>query len=144
MDSKQLAELCRKYADDKKAENISILNVREVSSVADYFVICTGTSEPHLRSIVDQISDKLREEHNLRPQAVDGARTNWIVLDFFDVIVHIMKTDARDSYDLDSLWKDAPRIRSRKRPAAIDDGKPKKASAPKAKAKPKAKKPAAE
>ena len=58
----KLALLCRKCADDKKAENIVVLKVKEVSSITDYFVIATGTSEPHLRAIVDEITEKLREE----------------------------------------------------------------------------------
>ena len=115
MDSKQLALLCRELADNKKAENIVILEVRELSSVTDFFVICTGTSEPHLRAIVDEITDKLREEHALRPRAMDGTlQTAWVVLDFFDVIVHVMRADVREHYDLEGLWGDAPRVRPRK------------------------------
>jgi len=115
MDSKQLALLCRELADNKKAENIVILEVRELSSVTDYFVICTGTSEPHLRAIVDEITEKLRQEHAVRPRAMDGTlQTAWVVLDFFDVIVHVMRAEIRDHYDLEGLWGDAPRVRARK------------------------------
>src|SRR5437588_10052834 len=119
MDSRKLALLCRELADNKKAEDITILDVRELSSVTDYFVIASGTSEPHLRAIVDEITDKLRDEYRLRPKAVDGTlHTAWIVLDYFDVIVHIMRTDVRDRYDLETLWGDAPRVKPRKRTAA--------------------------
>lgn len=115
MDSKKLAQLCCEYADNKKAENIVTLAVRELSSVADYFVICSGTSEPHLRAISDEILNKLRDEQNLRPRAIDGTlQTAWIVLDYFDVIVHVMKTDAREKYNLEALWGDAPRVKPRK------------------------------
>jgi ribosome-associated protein len=115
MDSRKLALLCRAFADNKKAENIVVLDVRELSSVTDYFVIVSGTSEPHLRAIVDEVTDKLWEEHALRPRAVDGTfRTAWVVLDYFDVILHVMRQDARDRYDLESLWGDAPRIKARK------------------------------
>jgi ribosome-associated protein len=118
MDSRKLALLCRDLADNKKAENITILDVREVSSVTDYFVIASGTSEPHLRAIVDEITEKLREDHHLRPKAIDGTlQTAWVVLDYFDVIVHIMRHDVRERYDLETLWGDAPRIKSRKRTA---------------------------
>lgn len=116
MDSRKLALLCRELADNKKAEKIVILDVRELSSVTDYFVIASGTSEPHLRAIVDEIDDKLREEHRLQPRAVDGTfQAAWIVLDYFDVIVHIMRQDLRDRYDLETLWGDAPRVKPRKR-----------------------------
>src|SRR5882762_6110829 len=115
MDSKKLALLCRELADNKKAENIVILDVRELSSVTDYFVICTGTSEPHLRAVVDEITGRLRAEHAVRPRAMDGAlHTAWIVLDFFDVIVHVMRTETREHYDLEGLWGDAPRVRARR------------------------------
>jgi len=116
MDSRKLALLCRELADNKKAEDIVILDVRELSSVTDYFVITSGTSEPHLRAIVDEISDKLREDQHIRPNAIDGTfQTAWVVLDYFDVIVHIMRQDVRDRYDLETLWGDAPRVKTRKR-----------------------------
>src|SRR5438045_8320738 len=116
MDSKKLALRCRELADNKKAEDIVILDVREVSSVTDYFVIASGSSEPHLRAIMDEITDKLREDHHLRPKAIDGTlQTAWVVLDYFDVIVHIMRQDVRDRYDLETLWGDAPRVKVRKR-----------------------------
>ena len=116
MDSRKLALLCRNLADNKKAEDIVILDLREVSSVADYFVIASGTSEPHLRAIVDEIQDKLREDYGIRPKAVDGTlQTAWIVLDYFDVIVHVMRGDLRDRYDLETLWGDAPRVRAKQK-----------------------------
>ena len=119
MDSRKLALLCRELADNKKAENIVILDVSELSSVTDYFVIASGTSEPHLRAIVDEITENLREDYNVRPKAIDGTlQTAWVVLDFFDVIVHVMRNDLRDRYDLETLWGDAPRVKPRKRSPA--------------------------
>jgi ribosome-associated protein len=116
MDSRKLALLCRSLAENRKAEDIVILDVRELSSVTDYFVLSSGTSEPHLRAIIDEITDKLRDEHSIRPRAVDGTfQAAWIVLDFFDVIVHVMRQDVRERYDLETLWGDAPRIRTRKK-----------------------------
>ena len=114
MDSKKLALLCRELADVRKAENIVVLNVSAVSSVTDYFVIASGTSEPHLRAITDEITDKLRDEHDLRPRAIDGTlHTAWIVLDYFDVIVHVMRADIRERYNLEGLWGDAPQVKPR-------------------------------
>jgi len=118
MDSRKLALLCKDLADNKKAEDAIVLDLRKVSSVTDFFVLMSGTSEPHLRAIVDEIRDKLREDHNLRPNAVDGTlHGGWIVLDFFDVIVHIMRKDLREKYDLETLWGDAPRVKPRKKAA---------------------------
>ncbi|HXJ59761.1 MAG TPA: ribosome silencing factor [Verrucomicrobiae bacterium] len=113
MDSKKLARLCRELADNKKAEDILILDVRAISSVTDYFVIASGSSEPHLRAIADELTNQLRKEHALSPRAQDGTvQAGWVVLDFFDVIVHIMRTEVRKRYDLESLWGDAPRVRA--------------------------------
>src|ERR1035437_3779298 len=67
MDSKKLAQLCRDFADNKKAEDLVVLDVRKLSSVTDYFVIATGTSQPHPRAIVEEIHSKVRDEHALRP-----------------------------------------------------------------------------
>ncbi|HYG35667.1 MAG TPA: ribosome silencing factor [Clostridia bacterium] len=116
MDSRKLALLCRELADNKKAENVVILDVRELSSVTDYFVLASGTSEPHLRAIVDEINDKLRKDYDIKPRVVDGTfQAAWIVLDYFDVIVHVMRQDVRDRYDLETLWGDAPRVRVAKK-----------------------------
>ena len=93
--------------------------MRDLSSVTDYFVIASGSSEPHLRAITDELTDKLREEHHLRPKAIDGTlQAAWIVLDYFDVIVHVMRNDVREHYDLEGLWGDAPRLRARRRTVA--------------------------
>ena len=124
MDSKKLALLCRELADNKKAENILVLDVRKLSSVTDYFVIASGTSQPHLRAIVEEIHSKLRDDHDLRPARTEGATTgSWVVLDYFDVIVHIMHTETRTRYDLEGLWGDAkpvnpPKPRAKK--AAVE------------------------
>jgi ribosome-associated protein len=116
MDSRKLAVACREFADSKKAENIIVLDVHEISSITDYFVIASGTSEPHLRAISEEITEKLREEHKLRPRAIDGTlQGGWLVLDFFDVIVHLMRTDVRAHYDLEGLWGDAPHLKPKRK-----------------------------
>ena len=124
MDSKKLALLCRELADNKKAENIVVLDVRKLSSVTDYFVIASGSSQPHLRAIVEEITARLRDDHDLRPSRSEGFSSgSWAVLDYFDVIVHIMHTETRQRYDLEGLWGDAkkispPKSRKKKAPAA--------------------------
>lgn len=116
MDSKELALRCKELAENKKAEDIVILDVGKVSSITNFFVIASGTSEPHLRAIVNEILDGLRSEHQIRPRAVEGElNTPWQVLDFFDVIVHVMKADVRAKYDLEGLWGDAPQVKPRKK-----------------------------
>jgi ribosome-associated protein len=119
MDSKKLALLCRDFAENRKAENTVILDVKKVSSVTDYFVVTSATSEPHLRAITDEITQKLREDHGLRPRAIDGTlQTSWVVLDYFDVIIHIMRADIRARYDLEGLWGDAPQVKPRRKARA--------------------------
>jgi ribosome-associated protein len=123
MESKKLALLCRKLAENKKAENAVILDVRKLSSVTDYFVIVSGGSEPHLRAVVHEVIDQLRQQHHLRPRHVEGdASAAWQVLDYFDVIVHIMRADVREKYDLESLWGDAPRIGAAKARRRVSKG----------------------
>ncbi len=115
MDSKKLALLCRELADNKKAENIVILDVRKLSSVSDYYVIATGSSEPHLRAIVGEISDRLKKDHGLVPNVVEGeAGAGWVLMDYFDVMVHVMRADVREKYSLEDLWNDAPKVKPRK------------------------------
>ena len=111
MESKTLALTCARLADNKKAENIALLDLRSISSIADYFFIVTGSNEPHLRAIVDEITEKLRLDHNVRPFSIDGAKiTPWIVLDFIDVLVHVMNDEFRELYDLENLWGDGEKI----------------------------------
>lgn len=111
MDSKKLALLCRDLAENKKAENVVVLDVRKLSDVTDFFVIASASSEPHLRAIETEILATLLNEHELKPHATDGqGQATWIVADYFDVIVHIMRPEVRDHYDLEGLWSDAPRL----------------------------------
>lgn len=119
MDSKKLALLCRDLAENKKAEDLLVLDVRKLSSVTDYFVIASGSSSPHLRAIVNEISDKLRADQGIRPRATDGnINGDWVVLDYFDVIIHVMRAETRARYDLEGLWGDAPQVKPPKPRAA--------------------------
>lgn len=116
MDSKKLAQLCRELAENKKAEEVMVLDVRKVSDVTDFYVIATATSEPQLRAVESEILDTLARDHGISPHSTDGTgQTHWIVADFFDVIVHVMRPETRSQYDLEGLWSDAPRVpRARK------------------------------
>ena len=91
--------------------DISVIDLRGISSIADFFVVCTGTSTPHLKALRREVSEKLAEEHGVRARAIDGKpESQWLVLDYIDVLVHIFHKDRRDSYSLEDLWSDAPRI----------------------------------
>ena len=109
--SEKLAEYCAAMAKDRKAEDIVILKISEVSLVADYFVICTGNSQPHLNAIAEWACRKIRKTYNIRPLAIDGkADSQWIVVDYGDIIFHILSTETREKYQLEDLWGDTKRI----------------------------------
>jgi ribosome-associated protein len=111
INSEQLAQIIADIAGDKTAEDIVALDLRGISSFTDFFVICSGTSEPHLKAIINELQDRLRKEHGLRPVAVDGfPMSQWVVADYSDVVVHIFHTDKRAFYSLEDLWGDAPRL----------------------------------
>ncbi len=88
-----------------------ILDLRGISSFTDFFVICSGTSEPHLKAIAGEIEQRLKEDHGIRPAAVDGfPASQWMVLDYLQVIVHVFHSDKRAFYSLEDFWGDAPRL----------------------------------
>tara|TARA_B100001173_G_scaffold65145_1_gene55032 strand:- start:149 stop:517 length:369 start_codon:yes stop_codon:yes gene_type:complete len=90
---------------NKKADKLIILDVRELSSLADFFIICHGNSEPQVKAIADNI----RKGTNHKPRHIEGYdNQNWILLDYFDIIVHVFKKDDREYYNLERLWADAP------------------------------------
>jgi ribosome-associated protein len=131
MESKKLAQLCRDLAENKKAENVVVLDVRKISSITDYFVIASGGAEPHLRAIMNEMIDRLREEHGVTPRAIDGdLNTAWQVVDFSDVIVHVMRADVRERYDLEGLWGDARRIARRRTTKRKPKASPKRGAKP--------------
>lgn len=88
-----------------------VLDLREVSTFTDFFVICSATSEPQLKAIAGEIEAQLKKDHGVRPVAVDGfPASQWIVIDYMQVIVHIFHSEKREFYSLEDLWGDAPRI----------------------------------
>ena len=90
---------------DKKAGRIVVFDVRGLSSLTDFFMVCHGTSEAQVKAIVDNI----RKGTENKPRHLEGYENqNWILLDYFDVVVHVFKKDERDYYELERLWADAP------------------------------------
>ena len=111
LSAEKLAKVCAQIAEDRKAEDVSIIKVGDVSLVADYFVICTGTSRPHLKALTEWIRRKTREQDNVRPIAIDGGEgSDWVVIDFSTVMVHVFSLEAREHYQLEKLWGDAEKI----------------------------------
>jgi ribosome-associated protein len=97
-------------AEDKKAEDIVILNLSTICSFTDHFLICTGHSSRQVQAIVDGIDEKLRK-HSLRPTHVEGySQGEWVLMDYTDFVVHVFSPKAREFYDLERLWRGARRV----------------------------------
>lgn len=110
-DGESLARACAAAACDKKAEDVVILDMQGVSNFTDYFVICSATSEPQLKAIATAIREQVRTDLNRRPLSEDGFPTSqWVVLDYGEVIIHLFHTDKRELYGLENLWSDAKRL----------------------------------
>lgn len=106
MQSKKLQELVFNAIDDAKGRNIQVLDVHKISDIADYMIIASGTSSKHVSSVADRVISDL-QDHKCRPLGVEGKSTgDWVLLDFGDVVVHIMRPDIREFYNLEKLWGD--------------------------------------
>ena len=110
LSARRTAQRAARAGLDHRAAGMTVLDVHGVSSVADYFLVCSGTSTTHLRTIVDAIRQALKEE-GVRPlHAEGGAESGWMLLDYGDVLVHVFLEDTRAYYALERLWGDAPSI----------------------------------
>lgn len=95
--------------DNKKAMNIKSLEITDLTVVADYFVIATGTSGTHIRALADEVEDTLTKM-GVEPNHIEGKTTGWILLDYGTVIVHLFTHDQRELYSLEHLWGDAKQV----------------------------------
>jgi ribosome-associated protein len=110
MSSESLAQAIARAAADKKAEDILILDMREVCSYTDFFLICEGRSSRQTKAIADEIRVRMKAE-GVAPLRVEGeVRGDWVLMDYLTVVVHIFTPEARDFYRLEVLWKEAPRV----------------------------------
>jgi len=105
-----LLEEIRRILEDKKAEDVVVLDLRPVSDTLDFFVIATGISTPHLEALERNLKERLEASWGLRPRGVEGPSPRWILLDYDEVLVHLMSREARAYYDLEGFWADAPRL----------------------------------
>jgi ribosome-associated protein len=103
--------LLTRFALEKKAYDLVVLEVRELTSIADYFILCSGRSDRQVQSIAQGLDENGRDE-GFKPFAVEGMqRGHWVLMDFSDVIVHVFYEPVREFYDLDGLWGHAPRAK---------------------------------
>ena len=106
MNSRELAKIALKGLEDKKACDIKIIDISEVSVMADYFLIASGTNRNQVQAMADNVEEKLKEV-DVHPRQIEGYRTaNWILMDFNDIIVHIFNEEDRLFYNLEKIWLD--------------------------------------
>jgi ribosome-associated protein len=109
--SRDTAAAAARAAASKQAEDVVVLDVSELIVITDHFVICTATSSRQIRSVVEEIERVLKERLGVRPARREGeGDAGWWLLDYIDVVVHVFGPVERDYYDLERLWRDAPRI----------------------------------
>ncbi len=110
-DGMNKALLCAQAALDKKAENVKLLDLSELSGFTDYFLICSGTSDRQVQAIGEAISNAM-DVQGFELYSAEGFQDGrWVLMDFGDVIVHVFLDALRDYYDLENLWKDAPKVK---------------------------------
>ena len=107
---KDIALFAARIADDKKAEDVVIYDVRGVSDVTDYFVVATAFSRPQIRAVIESVKRELKV-FKVRKMGQEGSEGgNWVLIDFSDCVIHVFSPELREYYSLESLWGDAPRI----------------------------------
>lgn len=122
MNAKELAEFCAQRCLDKKAENVVILDLENKSSVADYFVVCSGFSDRQVVAIADNVADEVRSAGH-KPLSSEGmVEGRWALIDFGQVIVHVFQDHLRDFFNIEGLWRDAPRIHVREEASSSKQG----------------------
>lgn len=103
-------KLAAAAAEDKKALDLVVLNLMEITSFADYFVICHGTSSRQVQAIADEVEDRLKKQ-GVRPLNIEGYQNaEWVLMDYGSMIVHIFSENSRRFYDLERLWRDAEKV----------------------------------
>jgi ribosome-associated protein len=109
--TEQLARNLAAIADSKKAEEVVVLDMRELVAYTDFLAICTARSERQARAIVDEVRVQVKREAGLLPGGVDGGgEAGWTILDYLDCVLHVFTPEARERYALEELWRDAPRL----------------------------------
>jgi ribosome-associated protein len=107
LSSHNLAKKAAEIAISKKARDVLILDIRQLTSISDYFIICTGDVDMHVKAIVDEVEEKLKPE--IRPWHIEGYQNlRWVLMDYVDFIVHVFQEEVRNYYNLERLWADAP------------------------------------
>lgn len=111
MDALELARHIVDVVEDRKAEHITLLDLRPDTIIADFFVIANGNSDRQLRALMDYVREDVKEKHSKIPYSTEGTpESGWIVLDYGDVVVHLFAQETREYYDIESLWSHAANV----------------------------------
>lgn len=111
VDAADVARMAAQAAYDKKAEDICVLDLTELSDVCDYFVIATGSNNRLADSVIDEVEEKVAKAYGEHPFSIEGRdEKSWILMDYGSVLVHVFTPEARDFYRLEKLWGDAPQL----------------------------------
>lgn len=110
MKTEEMLAAAVKILDGKKAEDVKVIGIKDLTIIADYFIIANGTSSTHTRSLADELEFRLKEQ-GLEPRQIQGNNgSNWIILDYSDVVVHIFNKEMREFYNLERLWQDGETV----------------------------------
>jgi ribosome-associated protein len=110
LESEVLARRLAEIADSKGATEIVLLDMRDLAAYTDFLAICTARNERLARAIVDEVKLRLKQEHGLLPGGIEGkGAAGWIVLDYLDAVLHVFTAEERERYQLEDLWREAPR-----------------------------------
>jgi ribosome-associated protein len=115
-------------ADDKKARDLLVLDISRIASFASYFLLCTGDSSRQMQAIADEIQKKLKESGILVSHVEGYQNSEWILLDYFDLVIHVFSREAREFYDLERLWRDGKKLDAEKLLKEMNEKKPPKSS----------------
>ena len=110
MQEAKLLKALAAILDNKKAQDIIAIHTTEQTILADYFLVCTGTSTTHVKALSDELEFEMKNTHGLLPRGVEGRATGWILLDYGTVLVHIFLKEQREYYNLERLWEDSERV----------------------------------
>lgn len=110
MTSLEKARNIVKILDNKKAEDIIVIDTKDLTVVSDYFIIASGTSNTHVSALSDEVNDEMKKQYNVEVDHIEGRATGWILLDYNDVLVHIFQPQSREYYNIERLWNDADRL----------------------------------
>lgn len=111
LNGQELAIACAEAAEELKAEDVRVFDLRGISSLTDFMVVCSGNSQPHLKAITRDVESLVREKGSEPANATEGkAASRWVVIDFVDVMVHVLDEEFRENYALEKLWGDAKEV----------------------------------